>query len=179
MDRLTLLSAYLAVIKEASERFETLTKSVPTKELLAKSQSCMEQEDKPVKLWHFAKSQHSEVKPSPVSYWYKEGTPTEEKITKSSTHKMSTTLKQPKLYDLGEDPDKVIEKVRSEKNQLKKSKGSVKQDVIDCLKKSGYEGIVNSKSKAPGVVGLFKSVAPEKCIAKQEGDSSWKEATES
>jgi hypothetical protein len=207
MEKKDIEKAYHEYLVKAIESFEKKTSTKSTVKLMKSLSAKKDEEgsDPDIKLWHFSKkSGIKEIDPnfqgsgvrgkdivresSPVTWFYRDGTPTESVVTKNSVSKYLVKIpKDSKIYDVHEDPHGYWEKAKAHRDSLlEKSEGgetTVEKSVIkhffDMIKNDGYAGYCGSKGPLPGVVGLFNKTVPEKEIQKpKHNDASWSDAEE-
>lgn len=90
----------------------------------------------------------------PRSYWYRDGSQPEHTVARNGRERYSTTLFNPKLYDLSEDEQGLGPKAR-ERHLSGKGKWTFGDTYLDEIKNAGYHGYYNSRSQLPHVVALF------------------------
>lgn len=93
----------------------------------------------------------------PVSFFYRQDSPTEDLVTQGSQSKYHVQTQNSKLYDIGHDKDNVYQHLKSSGQTL--NPGIVTRDELHGeLKKRGFHGFYNSqhdREDMRGVVGLY------------------------
>ncbi|HBI01339.1 MAG TPA: hypothetical protein DDY18_06910 [Flavobacterium sp.] len=99
----------------------------------------------------------------PVSFFYRQDSPTEDLVTQGSNSKYHVKTQEAKLYDLGLDKDKVSQHLKQSGQTL--NPGIVTRDELHGeLKKRGFHGFYNSQHEREdmrGVVGLYHETPVE------------------
>lgn len=186
--------AYAECLTKALESFKEKTKTISTTRLL---KSFKEEKDSPsTSLWHFSKKADlKELDPdfqgtgtrgkdlvrkdSPVTWFYKEGTPTESIVTKGAVSKYKVVLPEDaKIYDVHSDPEGFWDKASKQRDATKEDKElsdpSVMNHFFKMLKSAGYAGYSGSKGPLPNVVGLFGKTTPTEEVKKPKyEDANW------
>ena len=163
------------------------TKPIPTKTLL-KSMSSELHPEIGQRLWHFSKEGGIELldpkqqgsgtpgkdlvrQDSPVTWFYRENTPTEPLVTKDAVAKYLYTLKtDEKLYDVHTDPQhfwaKAIALRNEDKLAGKESDPTALSYFFQLIKDHKYFGYFGSRGPLPNAAGLFYPIRTEKEIVK-------------
>lgn len=93
----------------------------------------------------------------PISFFYRAGTEPEHIVTSKAKSKYSIQLgPQHKIYDIGQDPENIIGKLREQTMNRQVNPGVVDQnDIHSAIKSAGYHGYFNSASALPNVVAMY------------------------
>lgn len=97
----------------------------------------------------------------PHSFFYLAGTEPEHIVRSGAKSKYSVDLPETaKIYDMGTDPDKIIENLKAESASRPVNPGlPYIDDIHSAIKSAGYQGFKNSKhEQLPNVVALYHEV---------------------
>lgn len=98
-----------------------------------------------------------------VTYFYREGAPTEDLVTQQAQSRYTVEAPDEHLYDIGTDPHGIISKLREQSQNRQINPGQVTRDeMLGAVRDAGHHGFYNSKSHLPHAVGMFHPTQPIK-----------------
>lgn len=98
-----------------------------------------------------------------VTYFYREGAPTEDLVTQQAQSRYTVEAPDEHLYDIGTDPHGILSGLREQSQNRQINPGQVTRDeMLGAVRDAGHHGFYNSKSHLPHAVGMFHPTQPIK-----------------